>query len=138
MSAEQAVEHQESRHLVSAGYMRATFERSKSALPSRKSSAMTQPIENMSCSIHSWSGVASFTLSSQQQQVCWGQDCAYHLRLELLRSGLLRVAAGALVEALGRDVAAPAAPSVEEEGEVGLHTVTCLSIGCWRLGAERT
>ena len=76
-------------------------------------------------------------LFSSQQGICWGQGSAYHLRLELLRSSLLQIAAAALIEALRRNVAAPAAPSVKEEGEVGLHAITCLSGGCWSIAARR-
>ena len=130
----QAKEHEASQRQGDAGYLGLTFERSKSALPSRKSSAMTQPMENMSCSMTTLGQRlrprlmhAVFLTTGIYQ----GQESAYHLRLELLRGNLLQVAAAALIEALRRDVAAPAAPGVKVEGEVRLHTVACLSGGCW-------
>ena len=51
---------------------------------------------------------------------------AHHLRLEVLHRNLLCAAAAALIEALRRYVAAPAAPSVKEEGKVSLRTVASL------------
>ena len=53
---------------------------------------------------------------------------AHHLRLEVLHRDLLCAAAAALIEALRRYVATPAASSVKEEGKISLHAATGLCL----------
>jgi len=115
-----------------------TLERSKSALPSRNSSAMTQPMEKTSCTNSIGSEctrrlTTGSTSYGKRHLSCRGCTAklgvcteskgmqAHHLRLKTLHSDLLLVAGAALVESLWRYVAAPAASSVKEKRKIRLH-----------------